>query len=344
MIIFLLIFGVTVLCSMRLKPKEFNSEYCSPQNTARINGIFSVLIFLSHSVDYVELSGALDEPYLAFKAFLSQSVVITYMFYSGYGIMESIKRKGYGYVKSMPFNRIFRLWYHFAITVLMFTAVNFITGKEYSLSHQLLAFTGYTSIGNSNWYIFDMLVLYVIFVIAFSVFKKKHFLGAVLFCGLTGVFAVWEVIQGLPPRFYGTIYCVPMGVFYSLVKPYAEKIIMKNNIIWLILTALSVGIFAFFGVTKDVSFMHYFIFTVFGVVMIVLISMKFRLKSKILDWFGRHIFSFFILQRIPMILLSHFKIIENPYIFVIVCFVLTIALSAGFDFVISKADKKIFKT
>ena len=125
MIIFVLIL-VAIICSglTVANKNEFYSDYCSPKNTNTVNAIFSILIFLSHAVTYVDLNGAFDAPYFTLRKFLGQLVVITYLFFSGYGIMESIKKKGTLYVKQMPVNRFFKLWYHFAIVIVLYTIVS----------------------------------------------------------------------------------------------------------------------------------------------------------------------------------------------------------------------------
>ena len=42
-----------------------------------------------------------------------------------------------------------------------------------SLSRILLSLIGWKSIGNSNWYMFDILLLYVLTYVAFKVTKKQ---------------------------------------------------------------------------------------------------------------------------------------------------------------------------
>lgn len=100
MLIFLLILAMIIISGLNAKGKnEFYEDYCSPKNTATANAVFSVLIFLRHAVQYIEINNAMDIPYTAIDRFLSQSVVVTYLFYSGYGIMESINKKKHDYVK-----------------------------------------------------------------------------------------------------------------------------------------------------------------------------------------------------------------------------------------------------
>lgn len=89
LILLLLIFNKTEIS----KPGEFNKDYISPDGTLAIKGIFVALILLSHGKGYIELGGIYDEPYIALQNHLNQMVVAMFLFYSGYGMMESMKKK-----------------------------------------------------------------------------------------------------------------------------------------------------------------------------------------------------------------------------------------------------------
>ena len=124
MLIFIILL-IGILCAgIKVGGKnEFYEDYLSPKNTTMINAIFSVLIFLSHAVQYVSLKGSLDAPYFEMRSWLGQMVVVTYLFFSGYGIMESIKKKGRSYVRGIPVRRFFKLWYQFALMLVMYLPV-----------------------------------------------------------------------------------------------------------------------------------------------------------------------------------------------------------------------------
>ena len=346
MIIFILIL-VAIMCSglTVAKKNEFFEDYMSPKNTTTINAIFSVLIFLSHSVSYVSLpDDALNTPYLSLRTFLGQLVVVTYLFFSGFGIMESIKKKGTAYVKAMPVNRLFKLWYHFAIVMVLYTIVRIgIIGVKYSLKDYLLAYTGYTSLGNSNWYMFVVFATYIIVIASFLIFKKSKVAAIGLVCVLAFLFGLFEYKMNLDAWWYNTIICFVLGMVYSMVKPYTDKLLMKNDIVWFTAMTASVAAFAYFSRNRVDSFIHYELFVSFAVIMLVIFMMKVNIKNSVLDWFGEHIFSFFILQRIPMLLLRHWGYNKNPYVFVILCFIATVFLSVVFDEAMARLDKIIFK-
>lgn len=86
--------GFIVLCLFQLKFCADNEDYMSREQTQRINAVFVFLILMSHFVTYVDLDHTYSEFYLYVRNFLKQLVVVTFLFFSGYGMFESFKKKG----------------------------------------------------------------------------------------------------------------------------------------------------------------------------------------------------------------------------------------------------------
>lgn len=109
------------LCGAKfVKSGEFNSDYMSKDTTGAINGIFVLLVFMCHISGYMKLGGSSDTIWLDLKSWLGQLVVVTFLFYSGYGMMCSIMKKGTPYVKGIFRRRFLSLFAHFDIAVLLF--------------------------------------------------------------------------------------------------------------------------------------------------------------------------------------------------------------------------------
>ncbi len=344
--IFFIIILIALMCAgLKVAGKnEFFNDYCSPKNTSTANAIISVLIFLSHSVQYLSVGGIFDDPYLSLRKFLGQLVVVTYLFFSGYGIMVSIQKKGTPYVKRMPVDRLFKTWYHFAIVIIMFLIVQVgICAKEYDIKQILLAFTGYRAVGNSNWYMFVTFALYIIVIISFIIFKKHKWLGVAAVWALAVLFIVWERNAGLTKTYYNTLLCFPLGMFFAMVKPQIDKVFMKNDVVWFVGFAICAILFAYFALNRDKRLVYYILFTFTAIAMLLMFMMKVNISHSVFDWFGRHIFSFFILQRIPMILLKNFGYAKNTMFFIIIAFISTVLLATIFDEATDKLDKVIFK-
>ena len=81
MLIFLLILAMIIISGLNVKGKnDFYEDYCSPKNTATVNAVFSVLIFLSHSVSYLDLSNsAMNSSYIELS-FTNRSCYISFLF------------------------------------------------------------------------------------------------------------------------------------------------------------------------------------------------------------------------------------------------------------------------
>lgn len=156
------------------KPNEFNKDYISRAGTTAIKGIFVILIMFSHGKGYIDVGGKFDVPYLKMQDHLNQMIVAMFMFYSGYGIMESIKKKGSAYIDTIPKKRFPQVLLNMDIAVVLFLILAATAGKFYGVGHILLSLIGWESVGNSNWYIFVILALYVITYFAFLILKKKN--------------------------------------------------------------------------------------------------------------------------------------------------------------------------
>lgn len=344
MIFFLIIIIAILFYGMQVKPRnEFHTDYCSRKQTSTINGIFSLLIFLSHASQYTVLGGALDNPYLAMRKYLGQIVVASFLFYSGYGMMESINKKGTSYVKDIPYKRLFKVWYHYAIVVILFIIVDVIFSRHYTPVNVLLSFTGLTTVGNSNWYLFITFAMYIIIYASFMMFKNNKYLALTAVVLLTGAFAAFEWKMKMGARFYNTIFCFPAGMVFSVFKTKTDKLVMKNDIIWAACLALTFGAYFAFekpGRTLELCFNA---FAILAVALIMMINMKVKIENPILDFFGSHIFSFFILQRIPMIIFYELGLAERKYTFIIASFIATILICQFYDMLMAKLDAKIYK-
>ena len=102
MIAFIAVFIIICLIGVQLSPKDggnYISDYMSVDKTMAIKGIFIIIVFFSHFNSYATFRSALDLAYLEDFSKIGQRMVAMFMFYSGYGVMESVKKKNMGYVK-----------------------------------------------------------------------------------------------------------------------------------------------------------------------------------------------------------------------------------------------------
>lgn len=73
-----------------------------------------------------------------------------------------------------------------------------------------------------------------------------------------------------------------------------------------------------------------------------MLCMKFKIENKIIEFFSKHIFSIYILQRVPMIILDRYDLSSHHYLFVILSLIFTSAIAVLFDKLTAKTDELIY--
>lgn len=349
MTVFILIVFILCLAGIKIvRPvlSGFNDNYLSPNRTDFIKGIFVLLVFLSHSRNYLsEFSAYSSDPindiYNVIQDHLGQGIVVMFLFYSGYGVMESIKRKGADYINSFPKKRIAKTLFNFDIAVLLFVVVDMFIGslKNYTVSHVFLSFIGWESIGNSNWYIFAVLVLYLFTYISFKVFKVKYSKAIALVTFFTVLYiAILALVKDA--WWFDTVLLYPLGMWYSLGKNNIEKFIEKKPVNYFSLLLLCIAIFIISHILRK-NIICYELSQVSLCAVIVAVTMKLVIGNRVLEFFGKHLFEFYILMRIPMLILKHYDI-TNTYVFVVISFVSTVMMMVVFKKLLVFLDSKIF--
>lgn len=228
-----------------------------------------------------------------------------------------------------------------ALAVLLYIVLNLLLGREMKPLDILLAFSGWTSIGNSSWYVFAILSLYLITFVSFLLARGNVYAGTALTTLLSILFVFWQMRIGREEWTYNTAILFSAGMVFSLIKPFFEKLVAKNDAIYFSFFACLLILYLFFDARHNRGIKYYSLWGILFMMLIVTLSMKFISGSQILRWFGSHVFSFYILQRIPFLLLSRFGYQNSPVFFVAVSFLFTISLSALFDFVTDKLDRRL---
>ena len=75
---------------------------------------------------------------------------------------------------------------------------------------------------------------------------------------------------------------------------------------------------------------------------ILLVSMKLEVGNPVLSLFGKHVFSVYILQRIPMTIFKRLGLVNNNLNYFILCFAATLLMAIVFDALMKKLDAKVF--
>ena len=328
MLLFYIIILLLSLYGISFVKSGFNQDYIDKEQCNAIKGIFILIVFTRHVWPYLskygyDFSAPGDGLFMSIDRWMGQLLVVTFLFYSGFGVMESIKRKGKLYIDDMPRKRILNTLLNFDVAVLVFLVIDLILGVNLKLNTTLLAFTGWTSIGNSNWYIFIILVCYFCTWIGFKLGK-----GWIAFFLLAIAYLILFNTKS-NPVWYNTIFSFAAGLLYSQFKTQIENFVQQKY--WIILPtcilvffAIHTQNYAFYGLKDNLTSILY-------ALSIVIASMKIKVGNKALVWCGTKLFPLYIYQRIPMIFLSKFDggdfITQHPYTYVWTCLLITIVIA-----------------
>lgn len=214
MILTYLLLLVVILLSIRITRVGFYEDFTGKEQSNVIKGIFIWLVFISHITQYIP--DIQDSIFNFIRNFLGQLVVVPFLFYSGYGVLINIERGGRGYVEAIPKRRVFNTLVNFDIAVVFFIITNLLLGKDLTIRQCLLSLVCWDSVGNSNWYIFSIIICYLLSYVSAKVFGygKK---GLIVFCLLVFVYSI--VMAFLKEGWwYDTVWSYAGGAFYCYYK------------------------------------------------------------------------------------------------------------------------------
>lgn len=335
MLLFYLLVLLISFYGLGLRKDSTHGEALSIEQCNAIKGISILLVFISHASQYVSASGYPysmfgDDIFLNIKSSIGQLCVVMFFFYSGYGTELSIERKGKQYVKDMPRRRVFTTLVNFDIAVLVFVIINLLLGIRMPVSRVVMSLFAWDSIGNSEWYIFDILALYVItYISSLVVSSNKIRFCLILSMTLLLVFALY-FLKG--SWWYNTLLAYPAGVLLAMNKERFVK--LMTNHFWPILFVL-VALFTVLFVYKKTNVLVYNAASVAFAFGVVALTFRIRIQNRFLIWLGAQLFPLYIYQRLPMLTIKELNpamIVYFPVVFYLLSFLVTIVIAMSYKY------------
>ena len=335
---YLLFLMILVIIGIKIYIIDFNRDYMSKECTSCINGLFILIVLYSHMVTYADFSSSSGYLMLNFRNFLDQLMVTTFLFYSGYGLYYQINKRKKEYINSLPIKRIIKTMLKFFVAVLTFALINILLHKPLTISKVLLSIVGWDTLGNSNWYIFCIIWMYLLTFISFKIIKGNK-ISLLLNAFLIFIF-ILLLSKYKEVHWYNTLFCYMFGLLYGYKKDNIEGILFNNANYFISLFLVSI----IFAIIRHYAFSNFLVYNVYSVVfimIIVLITMKIRVNNKYLAWFGKKLFWIYTLQRIPMIIFKEFGYDAYVYRYFLIVFVLTMVLTHIYSFIFDKPIDKL---
>ncbi len=329
--IYLLFIFLLCLWGIRISTDE---DYLSKERCNSIKGIFILLIFLSHSLQYIKASGyvfsGIDALTPVIVNYIGQLVVVMFLFYSGYGVATQILSKGEKYVEQMPKRRILNTLLNFDIAVCFFIVLALILSQPLSIKQVFLSFLAWDSVGNSNWYIFVIIVCYILTYLAHRI--SSQYIGVVLFLFCVIVMILLSFYK--ERWWYDTILTYPIGFLYGQFRNHVELVLKKYYFpIVLMLTV----IFLFtHGFSHSLKGLVPNIMAIAFALIVVMLTMRIKIDNSWLQWLGSHLFPLYIYQRLPMIAIYHYLsdgfVSHYPFVYLVSCLLVTCLIALYYNY------------
>lgn len=314
-------------------------DYIGKTQCNAIKGIFILVVFMRHVVPYVknsgyEMSTCLDRIFILIDGHIGQLLVVMFLFYSGYGVMASISKNGVAYIDDIPKKRVLTTFLNFDVAVGFFLLMNFVLGIKIETEQYFFARLGWESIGNSNWYIFIIMLCYIFTYFSYKLLSSKWSIILIIMLAI----AVIYLYTVKSPWWYNTVLSYPAGIIYYKYKVRIDLFIKKRYTITLIGLLFLLLIIHLINI-KLSSILLAYTYNIEGIVfalLVVTLTMKIMIGNKVLYWLGVNLFPLYIYQRLPMILMRETMGIEwlavNPYLFCLISLVGTILITYIYRF------------
>lgn len=244
--------------------------------------------------------------------------------------------------------RFLPVFLRFDAIVLIYMFVQLCYGNTYGIEHIAGALIGWDGFGNSNWYMFGTFAMYICMYVAFAGVRKwngrrAQYVYAAIFTLLVAGVVCCIRNTGRDAYWYNTLLMFPLGVWYSLLKKPIEKLVMKNGGSYLLVLTLAAGAYIWsFERRWSLGLKGYTLWAAMFAAVALLLTMKASFNSPLLKWFGDHLFGVYMLQRIPMIVLSRAGYIKaHPYSALVIVFLTTMCMAVAFEYCVRKIEALI---
>lgn len=340
-----------ILCALLSKPCVHlhllaDNDYLSHSRTNFINGFFVVFVFIRHFSQYDIVPDSVER--MAFHIMPAGQLLVTpFLFFSGYGLMCSMRRSRQSYTGKLMMTRFPKLWLHFALCIAVYWAVNtFLVGEQFTLCHSCLALLTWTSFGNSTWYIGIMLLAYLVLAICSFAMGKRGNIAVLVTSTLLLTICLLLINVYKASYWVNTALCIPAGMAYAVYRPSIDAFLRRIPIPSLLLGAVIMWL----GCKTHRSWMGFDILGNIGAVLyaaglcIVQGCISWKRPLPLMVWAGGPaLFYLYILQRLPMLIGAYFGWnLEYREAYVAGCFVLTGILAFGVIPLFKKLDHVLF--
>ena len=263
---------------------------------------------------------------------------------SGYGLMYSVTNKD-DYLDKFLFKRIGKLLFPAYGVFLINIVLSSIIDKNSLNLIKIINFKDFFL--GTNWYVWELLMLYIVFYISVKIDKSFKKFPLIIFC-FSVVFVCIAYGLKLENPWYGSTFCFVLGISYFIHRDdFREVFVLSNPTIKFIgcCFVMVVSIVLFFideGVVGVLVARN--MASVFFVIVLLICLHRFSIKNNVSTWLGKYSYEIFLFH--PLFINIFRSRIENDVVYSFAVIGVTILASYVYGVCANKLEsimKKVYR-
>lgn len=308
---------------------KFNEDYLSLKFTKMMKGFFSLVVIFHHIAQRTS-DGILFHKF-TLVGYLATSV---FFFISGYGLQKKYMMSK-DYDQKFLKKRLPGIVIPYVVMTFVYWIIKNLLGDKCTFLEILNAIKRGTPIVSFSWYVITILVFYFVFYLLMKICKKNNkamILGSFLYY-IFWVFLCREL--GYESYWYNSAHLLVVGVVYAILEnkllPFFKS--CYRAVFPIVLFFFSICFYypneiAKFLPVRGIKFLVPCATAFFFVVMLLLLSLKYRVGNKVLGYLGDISFEIYLLQGICFLLLrNNYIYVGNPILYAVIILSGTILLA-----------------
>lgn len=334
----LLVLGLAIIILYDIqivKPfSVLNKDYLSLESCNSFRGVFALVVVFHHLAQRTS-SGVLFHQF----THVGYLAVAVFFFYSGYGLMKKHMISPRYYEKFL-LKRIPSVLFPYIVITAVFWLYYAGTGKVYSAKQMISAFLKGAPIVSFSWYIIAILLFYLCFWLLMLLFRERYDLMIISACFMYILYVLFCHRLGYGSYWYNAAFAFAVGMFWAYKESDISKLLEKFFPIFAVATILFevVCILGIYIVEMSVIRLVLQVSSacLFSII-VVLFSMKFRIRSKIAHFFGTISLELYMTQGLPIMMFrSEAVYIQNELLWCSIVILSSVVLAIVFHVVFSQ--------
>lgn len=332
----LLLFLLLIIIGVKVEPRGAWSKPLKYDSTVAIRGICAIEIMIGH------IGVETNNKWLFANRKAGILIVGVFFLLSGYGLMYSAFHKA-DYFKNFLTKRIgVILLPAYLMYIFRLMREIFIYKESVSAGYIIkYIFLMYFPV-KLNWYITEIIVLYVLFFILYR--NKKYKIANILLILASVVFIVMAGILGLNNPWYGSTMCFSIGILFMQMEEKILEWMRKHYVTAVVVSSIimAIGIISFFKLGEESYFGNIIgrnIASSAFAILVILILCKITIGNFLSSYLGKISYELFLVHPYIITIIS----IENPVLFTLVCVAVSVIFAIVLKF-ISNWIIKLYRT